>query len=55
MHGADIALTCSVWISEQRATPALYNIKRLIFITEVDSVYSAVRTESLHKTDKLRL
>jgi hypothetical protein len=25
------------------------------FITEVESVYSAVRTESLYKTDKLRL
>jgi len=24
-------------------------------ITEVDSVYSAVRTESLYKTEKLRL
>jgi hypothetical protein len=28
--------------------------KRLIFITEVESVYSAVRTESLHKRDTLR-
>jgi hypothetical protein len=26
-----------------------------IFITEVESVYSAVRTESLYKTDMLRL
>jgi hypothetical protein len=25
------------------------------FITEVESVYSAVRTESLYKTDTLRL
>jgi hypothetical protein len=31
------------------------NIKRLVFITEVESVYSAVRTESLYKTDTLRL
>jgi hypothetical protein len=29
--------------------------KRLVFITEVESVYSAVRTESLYKTDTLRL
>jgi hypothetical protein len=29
-------------------------IKRLVFITEVESVYSAVRTESLYKTDTLR-
>jgi hypothetical protein len=27
----------------------------LVFITEVESVYSAVRTESLYKTDTLRL
>jgi hypothetical protein len=29
--------------------------KGLVFITEVESVYSAVRTESLYKTDTLRL
>jgi hypothetical protein len=46
---------CFVRISEQRATSALSNIKRLVFITEVESVYSAVRTESLYKTDTLRL
>jgi hypothetical protein len=46
---------CFVRISEQTETFALYNIKRLIFITEVESVYSAVRTESLYKTDTLRL
>jgi hypothetical protein len=44
-----------VWISEQTATFALHNIKRLVFITEVESVYSAVRTESLYKTDTLHL
>jgi hypothetical protein len=38
---------CFVRISEQTATFALQNIKRLIFIIEVESVYSAVRTESL--------
>jgi hypothetical protein len=27
----------------------------LVFITEVESVYSAVRTESLYKTDTLGL
>jgi hypothetical protein len=46
---------CFVRVSEQTATFALYNIKRLVFITEVESVYSAVRTESLYKTDTLRL
>jgi hypothetical protein len=44
-----------VRVSEQTATFALYDIKRLVFITEVESVYSAVRTESLYKTDTLRL
>jgi hypothetical protein len=44
---------CFVRISEQTETFALQNIKRLVFITEVESVYSAVRTESLYKTDKL--
>jgi hypothetical protein len=46
---------CFVRISEQTATFALQNIKWLVFITEVESVYSAVRTESLYKTDMLRL
>jgi hypothetical protein len=31
------------------------NIKRLVFITEVESVYSAVRTESLYKTETFHL
>jgi hypothetical protein len=44
-----------VRISEQTETFALQNIKRWVFITEVESVYSAVRTESLYKTDTLRL
>jgi hypothetical protein len=46
---------CFVRISEQTATFALQNINRLVFVTEVESVYSAVRTESLYKTDTLRL
>jgi hypothetical protein len=46
---------CFVRISEQTATFALQNIKRLFFLTEAQSVYSAVRTESLYKTDTLRL
>jgi len=40
-----------VWISEQTATFALYSINRLEFTTEVESVYSAVRSESLYKAD----
>jgi hypothetical protein len=39
---------CFVRISEQTATFALSNINGLVFITEVESVYSAVRTESLY-------
>jgi len=39
-----------VWISEQTVTFDLYNINRSVFITEAESVYSAVRTESLYKT-----
>ena len=41
---------CSVWISEQRPYRALQNIKRLLFINDVESVYCAVRTESLYNT-----
>jgi hypothetical protein len=37
---------CFVRISEQTATFALYSINWLVFITEVESVYSTVRTES---------
>ena len=41
---------CLGWISEPTVTFALYIINRLVFITEAESVYSAVRTESLYKT-----
>jgi len=43
-----------MWLSEQAANFALHNIKSLVFITEVESVYSAVRTGSLCVTDMLR-
>jgi hypothetical protein len=46
---------CFVWISEQTANFALQNIKRLVFITEVESVYSVIRTETLYNTDTFRL
>jgi hypothetical protein len=42
-------------MSEQTTTFVLYSIKWLGFITEVEDVYSAGRTESLYKTDTLRL
>jgi len=35
-----------VWVSEQTANLDLCNMKRLVFITEVDSAYCEVRTES---------
>jgi len=46
---------CFVWLSEQTVTFALYIIKRLVFLTVVESVYSAVRTESLYITDTFGL
>jgi hypothetical protein len=38
---------CFVWISEQTAIISLYNINCLVFITETECVYCAVRTVSL--------
>ena len=40
---------CFVCIWEQTATCATYSINWLVFITEMKSVYSAVRTGSLNK------
>jgi len=40
---------CFVFIWEQTATCATYSINWLVFITEIKSVYSAVRTGSLNK------
>jgi hypothetical protein len=40
---------CFVFISEQRAISALYNANWLAFITDMKSVYCAVRTGSLNK------
>jgi len=42
-------LNCFVFISEQPTTFATYTINWLVFITEMQSVYSAVRTGSLNK------
>ena len=49
LRGDYIAFMCLVWISEQTATFALYCINWLVFITVVESVYSAVRIESLYE------
>jgi hypothetical protein len=37
-----------VWISEQTAIISPYNINWLVFVTEMESVYCAVRTECLN-------
>jgi len=49
-----MAFMCSVWLSEQTVTFALYIANRLDFITEVESVYCAVGTESLCNTGTSR-
>ena len=36
---------CFVWFSEQTAIISLYNINWLVFITETECFYCAVRTE----------
>ena len=43
-----------VWISEQTVIIVVYIINGLVFITEVESVYSAVRPESLYNTGTFR-
>ena len=42
---------CFVRISEQTTTSALYITDWLVFITVVEGVYCAVRTDSLYKAD----
>ena len=39
---------CFVWISEQTTIISLYNINWLVFVTETECVYCAVRTRSLY-------
>jgi hypothetical protein len=45
---------CFVWLSEETVPFALYIINRLVFVTEAESVYCAVRTEALYRTDRFR-
>jgi hypothetical protein len=47
-------IVCFVWLSDPTATFTIYSINRLVFITEVESVNSAVRTGSLYNTDTSR-
>jgi len=37
---------CFVWTSEQTAIISLYSINWLVFVTETECVYCAVRTET---------
>jgi hypothetical protein len=52
LHADYNAFTRCIWISEQTETCALYSINRLVFIIDMESVYCALCTESLNKTDK---
>ena len=54
VRSAHTIFMCFVFIWEQTATCATYSINWLVFITEMKSVYSAVRTGSLNKTYWLR-
>ena len=42
---------CFVWIWEQTVTLSLYSINWLVFITDAENVYCAVRTGSSNQTD----
>jgi len=39
---------CFVWISEKTAIISLYSINRLVFITDTECVYCAVRARSVY-------
>ena len=49
VRSAHTVFMCFVFIWEQTATCVTYSINWLVFITAMKSVYSAVRTWSLHK------
>ena len=49
VRSAHIVFLCFVFIWDQTATCATYSINWLVFITEMKSVYCAVRTGSLNK------
>ena len=54
MHADCVAFMCFMWLSEQTVRSALYIVNRLVLMTEAESVYCAVRAESLYKTDTFR-
>ena len=45
---AHTVFVCFLFISEQKATCATYSIKLLVFITQMKSFYSSVRTGDLN-------
>jgi hypothetical protein len=45
---------CFMWLSEQTVTFAVYIVNRLVFITKAESLYCAVRAESLYNMDTSR-
>jgi len=47
LRSAHNAFKCFLCVSEQTAIISLYSIDWLVFITEAESVHSAVRTDSL--------
>ena len=49
VHSNHTVFMCFIFIWEQTATCVTYSINWLVFITEMKSVYSAVRTGSLNK------
>jgi len=49
VRSAHTVFMCFVFIWEQTATCATYNINWLVFVTKMKSVYSTVRTWSLNK------
>jgi len=48
LPSAHTVYLCSVWIPQQTAIITLHSINRLVFITERDCVYCAVRHRSLN-------
>ena len=54
VRSAHTVFMCFVFIWEQTATCAAYSTNWLVFITEMKSVYSAVRTGSLNEAYWLR-
>jgi hypothetical protein len=54
VHADHISFMCFVRLSEETVPFALYIVSRLVFITEAENVYCAVRTQCLYKTDTFR-